>query len=108
MKTRQAIPIQEIGWIGTTSQFKQLPQGDPGGISTMWIDTAGTLPAGSQPTVLPRTRLSCLVPIDSCSTVPSNQQTLVQICFAIYDSTAEPSIYILHTRIECVTQQSES
>ncbi|KAH6564651.1 hypothetical protein BASA60_010202 [Batrachochytrium salamandrivorans] len=38
----------------------------------MWIDTAGTLPAGSQLTVLPSARLSCLVPIDSCSTVPSN------------------------------------
>ncbi|KAH6595038.1 hypothetical protein BASA61_003886 [Batrachochytrium salamandrivorans] len=25
---------------GATSQFSQLPQGDPGGISTMWIDTA--------------------------------------------------------------------
>ncbi|KAH6602465.1 hypothetical protein BASA61_001072 [Batrachochytrium salamandrivorans] len=35
------------------SQSNQLPQGDPGGISTMWIDTAGTLPAGSQLTVLP-------------------------------------------------------
>ncbi|KAH6569294.1 hypothetical protein BASA61_010235 [Batrachochytrium salamandrivorans] len=40
----------------------------------MWIDTAGTLPAGSQLTVLPSIRLSCLVPIDSCSTVPSNQR----------------------------------
>ncbi|KAH6587108.1 hypothetical protein BASA61_006410 [Batrachochytrium salamandrivorans] len=40
----------------------------------MWIDTAGTLPAGSQLTVLPATRLSCLIPIDSCSTVPSNQR----------------------------------
>ncbi|KAH6593803.1 hypothetical protein BASA61_004196 [Batrachochytrium salamandrivorans] len=39
----------------------------------MWIDTAGTLPAGSQPTVSASARLSCLVPIDSCSTVPSNQ-----------------------------------
>ncbi|KAH6593071.1 hypothetical protein BASA61_004371 [Batrachochytrium salamandrivorans] len=34
----------------------------------MWIDTAGTLPAGSQLTVASSARLSCLVPIDSCST----------------------------------------
>ncbi|KAH6561490.1 hypothetical protein BASA62_009793 [Batrachochytrium salamandrivorans] len=33
----------------------------------MWIDTAGTLPANSQLTVLLSIRLSCLVPIDSCS-----------------------------------------
>ncbi|KAH9275993.1 hypothetical protein BASA83_001264 [Batrachochytrium salamandrivorans] len=48
--------------VGATSQFNQLPQCDPdGGISTMWIDTAGTLPAGSQsivaavrPIIMPR------------------------------------------------------
>ncbi|KAH6602181.1 hypothetical protein BASA61_001385 [Batrachochytrium salamandrivorans] len=28
----------------------------------MWIDTAGTLPAGSQLTVASSTRLSCLIP----------------------------------------------
>ncbi|KAH6587408.1 hypothetical protein BASA61_006298 [Batrachochytrium salamandrivorans] len=39
--------------MGARSQFNQLPQGDLGGISTMWIDAAGTLPAGSQLTVLP-------------------------------------------------------
>ncbi|KAH6585631.1 hypothetical protein BASA50_001239 [Batrachochytrium salamandrivorans] len=33
----------------------------------MWIDTAGTLPAKSQLTVAASARLSCLVPIDSCS-----------------------------------------
>ncbi|KAH6597454.1 hypothetical protein BASA50_004371 [Batrachochytrium salamandrivorans] len=39
----------------------QLPQGDPGGISTMWIGTAGTLPAGKSanrtaqyPIIMPR------------------------------------------------------
>ncbi|KAH6585343.1 hypothetical protein BASA61_006908 [Batrachochytrium salamandrivorans] len=38
----------------------------------MWIDTTGTLPAGSQLTVLPVPDYHALFPIDSCSTVPSN------------------------------------
>ncbi|KAH6573231.1 hypothetical protein BASA83_001187 [Batrachochytrium salamandrivorans] len=48
MKTRQAIPIQEIGWIGARSQLANFYKGIPGGISTMWIGTVGTLPAKSQ------------------------------------------------------------
>ncbi|KAH6562920.1 hypothetical protein BASA62_008848 [Batrachochytrium salamandrivorans] len=64
-----------IGW-GCYKSVSQLPQGDPGGISTMWIDTAGTLPAGSQLTVLPAAPIIMpRLPIDSCSTVPSNQTT---------------------------------
>ncbi|KAH9269741.1 hypothetical protein BASA83_008213 [Batrachochytrium salamandrivorans] len=74
MKTRKSISHSGIGqWVLQVSLTK-LPQCDPGGIATMWIDTAGTLPAGSQLTVLPSARLSYLVSIDSCSTVPSNQQ----------------------------------
>ncbi|KAH6602787.1 hypothetical protein BASA61_000760 [Batrachochytrium salamandrivorans] len=73
MKTRQAISHSGIGWRCYKS-VNQLPQGDPGGISTMWIDTAGTLPAGKSANRAASARLSCLVPIDSCSTVPSNQR----------------------------------
>ncbi|KAH9265791.1 hypothetical protein BASA84_001441 [Batrachochytrium salamandrivorans] len=36
----------------------------------MWIDTADTLPAGSQLTVLPVPNYHASFPIDSCSTVP--------------------------------------
>ncbi|KAH6579317.1 hypothetical protein BASA60_003331 [Batrachochytrium salamandrivorans] len=74
MKHSKPYPIPGIGWLGVTSQFNPLPQDNLGDISTMWIDTAGTLPAKSQLTVSSSARLSCLVPIDSCSTVPSNQR----------------------------------
>ncbi|KAH9265187.1 hypothetical protein BASA83_011270 [Batrachochytrium salamandrivorans] len=40
----------------------------------MWIDTAGTLPTKKSANRAASARLSCLVPIDSCSTVPSNQR----------------------------------
>ncbi|KAH6593176.1 hypothetical protein BASA61_004345 [Batrachochytrium salamandrivorans] len=40
----------------------------------MWIDTAGTLRAEKSANRAASARLSCLVPIDSYSTVPSNQR----------------------------------
>ncbi|KAH6588450.1 hypothetical protein BASA50_010731 [Batrachochytrium salamandrivorans] len=68
--------------VGDTSQFSQFPQGDPGGIATMWIDTAGTLPAGSQLTVAAKCPIIMPRPHRFMLHSPV-QPTLVQICFAI-------------------------
>ncbi|KAH9275772.1 hypothetical protein BASA83_001574 [Batrachochytrium salamandrivorans] len=58
--------------VSANKSVSQLPQGDPGGISTMWIDTARYATCRKSANRAASARLSCLVPIDSCSTVPCN------------------------------------
>ncbi|KAH6564783.1 hypothetical protein BASA62_007722 [Batrachochytrium salamandrivorans] len=101
MKTRQSIPHSGIGWWVLQVSLANFHKAISGGISTVWIDTVqyatcrkSANRAAQYPIIMPRPH-RFIAPQS-----PSNQP-LVQICFAIYDSTAEPSIYILHTRIEC-------
>ncbi|KAH6589685.1 hypothetical protein BASA50_009864 [Batrachochytrium salamandrivorans] len=73
----------------------------------MWIDTAGTLPAGSQLTVASSARLSCLVPIDSCSTIPSNHRWSRSA--SPFKTPPRSQVYTFSTPgSSAATQQSES
>ncbi|KAH9266205.1 hypothetical protein BASA84_001249 [Batrachochytrium salamandrivorans] len=74
----------------------------------MWIDTAGTLPAGSHPTRAARTRLSCLVPIDSCSTVPRPTNNWSKSA-SPFKTPPRSQVYTFSTPgSSAATQQSES
>ncbi|KAH6575198.1 hypothetical protein BASA60_005145 [Batrachochytrium salamandrivorans] len=61
--------------VGAKSQLANFLKAIPGGIVPQCgLILSGTLSAGSQLTCSTSIRLSCLVPIDSCSTVPSNHR----------------------------------
>ncbi|KAH9271200.1 hypothetical protein BASA83_006518 [Batrachochytrium salamandrivorans] len=90
-----------------TSQLASFHKAIPVVFATVWIDTAGTLPAGSQPTVSASARLSCLVPIDSCSTVPSNQRWSRSA--SPFKTPPRSQVYTFSTPgSSAATQQSES
>ncbi|KAH6571207.1 hypothetical protein BASA60_007282 [Batrachochytrium salamandrivorans] len=73
----------------------------------MWIDTAGTLPAGKSANRAASARLSCLVPIDSCSTVPSNQTTGPDL-LCPFKTPPRSQVYTFSTPgSSAATQQSE-
>ncbi|KAH6566045.1 hypothetical protein BASA62_006952 [Batrachochytrium salamandrivorans] len=74
----------------------------------MWIDTAGTLPAGKSANRAASARLSCLVPIDSCSTVPV-QPTNWSRSASPFMTPPRSQVYTFSTPgSSAATQQSES
>ncbi|KAH6562747.1 hypothetical protein BASA62_008940 [Batrachochytrium salamandrivorans] len=74
MKTQASHTHSGIGWwmlqVGLTNFHKAIPVVFP----QCGLILPGTLPAGSQLIVLPAPDYHASSPIDSCSTVPSNQR----------------------------------
>ncbi|KAH6587457.1 hypothetical protein BASA50_011344 [Batrachochytrium salamandrivorans] len=91
-ETQASHTHSSIGWIGTTSQFSQLPQGNPGGIVPQCgLILLSILPAKSRLTVAASTRLSCLTPNRLMLHSPVPISNWFKICVAIQDSTVEPN-----------------
>ncbi|KAH6568454.1 hypothetical protein BASA62_005476 [Batrachochytrium salamandrivorans] len=74
----------------------------------MWIDTAGTLPAGSQLTVLPASRLSCLIPNRLMLHSPRPTNVGPDLFRHLRLHRGAKYMHSLHPGSSAATQQSES
>ncbi|KAH9276768.1 hypothetical protein BASA83_000903 [Batrachochytrium salamandrivorans] len=93
--------------VDARSQLANFHKAIPVVFVTIWINTNQYATCRKSANRAASARLSCLVPIDSCSTVPSNH------CWSRsaspFKTPPRSQVYTFSTpEIECATQQSES